>query len=70
MAAIKRGGNKVTPAFSMEGEGAGAFIPAAKTPTFPTAKRTIKQMVKTITFLEPSISFHFKNFNSHEKNKQ
>ncbi|MCD7445946.1 hypothetical protein HAX54_024647 [Datura stramonium] len=44
MAAIKRGTHKVTPAFSMEGEGAGASTPAAKTPSFPKAKSIIMQM--------------------------
>ncbi|MCD7445943.1 hypothetical protein HAX54_024644 [Datura stramonium] len=37
MAAIRRGTHKVTPAFSIGGEGAGAS--AAKTPAFPKAKK-------------------------------
>ncbi|KAK6797216.1 hypothetical protein RDI58_004918 [Solanum bulbocastanum] len=44
MTAIRRGTNKVTPALSIVGEGAGAS--AANTPTFPKAKRIIKEMKK------------------------
>lgn len=60
MAAIRTGTNKVTPAFSIAGEGAGASAPAANTPTFPKATIIIMQIVKTIeNFLEPSISSSF-----------